>query len=193
MRVILASASPRRSELLGLIFSDFEVIPADIDESIYSDEPIERISLLLAEKKALKAAQGLSDALVIGSDTTVQIDGKILGKPVDNADCFNMLKALSGRTHKVVTGVALCLNGRIHSFSETTEVSFYEISDSEINKYIRSDEPFDKAGGYGIQGLGSLMVEKINGDYFNVVGLPVSRLKREIDVFCGSTADEVMP
>ena len=98
MRVILASASPRRSELLGLIFSDFEVIPADIDESIYSDEPIERISLLLAEKKALKAAQGLSDALVIGSDTTVQIDGKILGKPVDNADCFNMLKALSGCT-----------------------------------------------------------------------------------------------
>ena len=118
---------------------------------------------------------------MIACDTVVIADGEILGKPADRADALRMLKMLSGKTHEVISGVALKYKGVERSFSQRTSVTFYEMSDSEINDYLDSGEPFDKAGAYGIQGLGGAFVERINGDFFNVVGLPVARLKKEIE------------
>lgn len=180
--IILASASPRRQELIKLICSDFSVIPADIDETILDNIPIEYAPEYLAVKKAEHIyRQSKPDDIVIGCDTGVFINNQMLGKPSDNRDAFEMLKMLSAKVHKVITGCAICCNGKTTSFSEITEVEFYPLSDDEITAYINTGEPLDKAGSYGIQGKGSLLVKGINGDYFNVVGLPVARLKREID------------
>lgn len=182
MDIVLASASPRRQELLKIICNSFETIPADIDEFVPADIPTEKVAEYLAGKKARHVLSSHPDKIVIGCDTTVIIDDKILGKPVDENDCKNMLKMLSGRTHKVITGVAIFFgNEKSIFFSETTAVKFYELSDSEIISYIATSEPFDKAGGYGIQGFGALLVERIDGDYFNVVGLPIAKLKRALD------------
>jgi len=180
-KIVLASASPRRQELLKKIFDDFEVCPANIDEKIPENiNPFE-----VAEKIAVQKSQAIKseNALVIACDTVVIYDGKILGKPTDFSDAFEMLFELSARTHTVVTGVCLCYKGKSYSFSEETEVEFYPLSSEEINAYCSTSEPFDKAGGYGIQGLGGLFVRKINGDFYNVVGLPIARLKREIERF----------
>ena len=179
MKIVLASASPRRKELLRFITDEFEVIPSKADETLPEDIAVEKAAEYLAKVKATSLRPAYN-TLVIGCDTVVVADDKILGKPENKSDCFAMLKMLSGRKHFVYTGVCILFNKEIISFTEKTEVEFHKLSDSEILNYISTGEPFDKAGGYGIQGKGSLLVKKINGDYFNVVGLPVSRLNREL-------------
>ena len=133
----------------------------------------------------MKAGSVAKDAneLVIGCDTVVVTDNKILGKPKNRSDCFDMLRMLSGRRHYVYTGVCIHYNNAVMSFTEKTEVEFYELSDKKIERYMDTGEPFDKAGGYGIQGKGALLVKGICGDYFNVVGLPVSSLAQKLDEF----------
>lgn len=183
MKIILASASPRRQELLKTIFSEFTVLPADVDESLNDDINAEAAAEYLSRKKAESVAETHPKELVIGSDTTVVLENKILGKPKDKDDARNMLNILRGKTHKVITGVCICIDGKTHSFSEITEVTFYKLSEDEIERYLETDEWSDKAGAYGIQGKAGLFVKKINGDYNNVVGLPVSRLNRELKKF----------
>lgn len=177
--LILASKSPRRRELLSLITTDFEIKSADVDEALPSPITPDEAVLYLSKIKASPFAGG--DCAVIGCDTVVAVDGRILGKPTDEEDAFNMLRLLSGRTHSVYTGVTIFNKDKRHSFYVKTDVTFFELSDKEIESYIKTGEPFDKAGAYGIQGKGSMLVKEIKGDYFNVVGLPVSRLKRELD------------
>lgn len=174
-----SSASPRRKELLSFITTDFKIVPADIDETVENNVPLEKRPEYLAVKKALHISKnGYEKNIVIGCDTGVFVDGKMLGKPKNREDAENMLKLLSGRQHKVITGCCTVKNGVAKSFSNVTLVEFFELSDLEIEEYIATGEPFDKAGAYGIQGKGSLLVKKIDGDYFNVVGLPVSELNR---------------
>ncbi len=183
MKIILASASPRRRELMKLITEDFGAVSTDTDETLPDNIEALKASEYLAGIKAQSALESFPDNIVIGCDTTVIIDNKILGKPKDSDQCREYLETLSGRTHKVVTSCAIVNKRSRCVFSEITEVTFRKLSDSDIEWYISTGEPFDKAGGYGIQGKGSLLVEKINGDYFNVVGLPVSRLNQELKNF----------
>lgn len=183
MNVILASASPRRQELLKLIFKGFSVCPADIDETVPSGMSAELAPVYLSKKKARAVCEKNPDSLVIAADTVVISDEEILGKPTDKTDAARMLKKLSGRTHSVVTGCAVGKGEKIRTFSVKSSVTFYPLSDAEINAYIETAEPMDKAGAYGIQGGGALFVEKIDGDYFNIVGLPVAKLKRETEIF----------
>lgn len=185
--VILASASPRRRELLKFITDDFIIKASSAEETVPENLPAEEAPEFLAMLKAKDIATENPQSLVIGADTCVIADGKILGKPKDKADAVSMLKALSGKTHKVITGCALAKEGRSISFSVTTEVEFFPLSEQEIMEYAESSEPFDKAGSYGIQGKGGLFVKKINGDYFNVVGLPIAKLKRVINSFSNLT------
>lgn len=183
MKVILASASPRRRELLAYIFDEFECIPADIDETVPKGIPAERTAEYLAVEKASFIAKTHPNDLVIGCDTIVVCDGRVYGKPADKNEAELMLKTLSGRKHTVITGVCLLLDGRKESFSESTEVEFYPLSEKEITDYINTGKPMDKAGAYGIQDKELLPVRSITGDYFNVVGLPAARLKREAESF----------
>lgn len=179
--IILASKSPRRKEFLSFITTDFSVKSADVDETlpqgITPDKAVEYLSKIKAEPFKNE------NDIVIGADTVVALDGKILGKPRDDADAFATLKMLSGREHSVFTGVSVIKGEKIETFSVQTKVKMFELTDEEIEEYIATDEPFDKAGSYGIQGKGSLLVEKIDGDYFNVVGLPISRLNRVLKLF----------
>lgn len=179
-KIILASASPRRKELMELITPNFEVIPSDAEEILPKDIYPEEASEYLAELKCRHVSKAYPDRIVIGCDTTVIIDKTVLGKPSDRTEAFNMLKMLSGKTHLVITGVCLCKGEYIRKFSQISEVEFYPLSDKEINDYIETGEPFDKAGAYGIQGFGGLLVKSIRGDYNNIVGLPAARLKREL-------------
>lgn len=189
MKIILASASPRRRELLKYAVPEFEVVPADIDETLPEDVPAEKAAEYLAVRKAVHIAGLYPDCTVIGSDTVVIIDGVILGKPADDGDAARMLKMLSGRTHKVITGVCLACGEQRDSFSCVTDVTFYPLSDGEIRGYIATGEPADKAGAYGIQGFGSVLVQGINGDFFNVMGLPIATLKRRLDDFSVQSGD----
>lgn len=182
-KIILASASPRRQELLKYIVPEFEVIPADIDETLPADIVTEKAAEYLAVQKAEFIAKHYPEAVVIGSDTVVIIDNVILGKPADEADSARMLRLLSGRTHKVITGVCIAAGDKTDSFSCETKVKFYPLTDEEILGYIATGEPMDKAGAYGIQGYGSVLSEGIEGDFFNVMGLPVAMLKRRLNVF----------
>ncbi len=184
MKIILASASPRRRELLGgLGIGDFEVCPPDFDEgSVTERDPVERVRRI-AEGKAASLAGRLPEALVVAADTLVFLDGEILGKPRDGEDAFRMLTLLSGREHRVATGVAVTRRGVLESGVEVTAVRFRNLSAEEIRRYIATGEPMDKAGAYGIQRLGGLLVSGITGDYFNVVGLPVCRLGRMLRRF----------
>lgn len=182
-RFIVASASPRRKEILQKAGYAFEVIPSDADESIDGEiSPCEAVELL-AFRKAQSVAEKHPDAVVFGCDTVVVSDGVILGKPKDKADAFSTLKKLSGKTHEVITGVCITENGRSESFYEVTKVTFYPLSDETVESYIDTDEVYDKAGSYGIQGFGSVLVEKIEGDYFSVVGLPISKTARLLSKF----------
>ncbi len=178
INVVLASSSPRRHELLKMLFSEFEVCPADINEENLPDIPVFEVAEFLAAEKA--KAISCKNALVIACDTVVISEDKILGKPKSTEDAIAMLSQLSEKTHVVVTGVCLCYNDKSISFSEKTEVEFYNLSKKDILAYIATGEPFDKAGAYGIQGLGAFFVKGIKGDYYNVVGLPVARLRQEI-------------
>ncbi len=184
MKFILASASPRRRELLKIIVEDFLCLPADIDETVDSSIAPRTAPEYLALQKAEHIAQKHPDKIIIGADTTVFLGDTPLGKPKDEADAFNMLKALSGKSHTVITGCALVLGNKKTSFSVATEVCFKELTDNDIKVYIETHEPMDKAGAYGIQGKGALLCEKIEGDYFNVVGLPISKLNDAIKDFC---------
>lgn len=165
---------------MRLICEQFEVIPANVEEILPDEISALDAAEYLARLKAQSVASDNPDALVIGCDTAVIVNNEVLGKPKDNDDAFSMLRKLSGREHSVVTGCALCYGGKTVSFSEETKVIFYELTDKEILDYIATNEPNDKAGAYGIQGRGALLVKSIVGDYFNVVGMPVSRLDREI-------------
>ncbi len=185
--IVLASASPRRRELLGLITTDFEVAVSQAEEAaaIPKDLPLEQLPGFYAKVKAEDIAASQPDKLVIGSDTGVLVEDQegrlqMLGKPVDREDAHRMLRQLSGRKHLVSTGCCLCYNGESHVFVEIAEVEFYELTDEEIEGYIATGEPMDKAGAYGIQGYGALLVKGIVGDFYTIMGLPVARLKREI-------------
>ena len=182
VKIILASSSPRRRELLKLITEDFESISTDVDETLPENTDPFKASEYLSLIKA-KAVEYSSENIVIGCDTTVIIDNKILGKPNNINQCREYLEMLSGRSHKVITACSIVCGDNIRTFSEVTEVTFRALSNEDIEWYISTGEPFDKAGGYGIQGKGSLLIERINGDYFNVVGLPVSRLNQELKMF----------
>ena len=184
MHFILASGSPRRKEILEELGYQFEIKTGDFDESTVAlDDPKEGVQKL-ALGKALAAVQ--QPGLYLGSDTVVVLDGVVMGKPSDEQDAFRMLRSLSGRTHEVCTGVALVTVGEdgtvehTETFVEATEVTFFELTDEEIDRYIRTGEPMDKAGAYGIQGLGRVLVEGIRGDYETVVGLPAARVYRAL-------------
>lgn len=176
MRVILASSSPRRRDLLELVGIQHEVRPADIDETVLPGEVPAPHAERLARSKALTIAAKEQSALVIGSDTIVVVDGKILGKPNDAADAHRMLRMLSGREHTVVTAVAAALDGQVVSAVEQVLVTFRSLSDAEIADYIATGEPMDKAGAYGIQGFGATIIRKVDGDFFAVMGLSLVTL-----------------
>ena len=175
-RVILASQSPRRRELLDLIGIAHEVIPAHIDETPFERELATVHSERLARGKASLIAERHAGALVIGADTVVVVNDTILGKPGDDADAREMLRRLSGRTHQVYSAVAIARDGMLDSEVEGVSVTFRELSAADIDAYVATGEPADKAGAYGIQGFGSTLIDRIEGDFFAVMGLPLRRL-----------------
>lgn len=175
-RIVLASASPRRRELLRLIGIPHEVRPADIDETVMPGELPAPHAERLAREKALAGAALAPDALVIGADTIVVVDGRILGKPRDEGDAARMLRMLSGRSHTVFTAVAVARGATATAGVEQVEVTFRSLAEGQIAAYIATGEPMDKAGAYGIQGYGATIVERIDGDYFAVMGLALGRL-----------------
>jgi septum formation protein len=175
-KIVLASQSPRRSELLGRLGLEFEIRPATIDESYLGHEMPADHAERLAREKALAVSRDHPDALVIGSDTIVVVESDVLGKPGTEAEAAEMLGRLSGRDHEVYTAVAVVHGPRIESSIERVEVTFRALAPREIAEYVATREPMDKAGAYGIQGYGSAVVESIRGDYFAVMGLPVVRL-----------------
>ena len=179
MAMILASQSPRRRELLGQMGFSFTVRPAKGEELAHPELTPAQLVEELARQKALEvSAEAASDDVVVAADTVVAIDGVVLGKPRDKAHAAQMLSALSGREHTVYTGVAVKRGETLLVEHETTQVRFRPLTQREIDLYIQTGEPMDKAGSYGIQGCGALLVEGIRGDYFNVVGLPICRLGR---------------
>lgn len=172
--LLLASQSPRRRELMERMGLAFTVRPAEIDETLEKSCPIKQAIAVLSMRKAEAVFQKAApEDWVIASDTMVLLDGEALGKPQDEEDAFTMLKALSGRTHEVVTSVTLYAQGYCDTQLSVTEVSFRALTDGEIKNYIASGEPMDKAGAYGIQGKGALLVQKINGDFYGVMGFPL--------------------
>lgn len=176
LRVILASQSPRRRDLLDLVGITHEVRPADINEDVREGEGAAAYTERLAREKAAALAALEPDAVVIAADTTVVVDGDILGKPADAADARAMIRRLAGRTHVVMTGMAVARGAKIESAVEEVRVVFRPLSDAEIAAYVETGEPMDKAGAYGIQGFGATIVERVEGDYFSVMGLGLRRL-----------------
>ena len=192
-RIILASASPRRSELLKQAGLSFAVIPSKSKETITSTHPAEVVEELSSQKawevadRILRGGEDVTDFdVVIGADTVVAVDHQILGKPVDHDDAANMIGMLQGRVHQVYTGVTLIVKGakgniRTRTFHERTDVDVCPMTDDEIEDYISTPEPYDKAGAYGIQGSFGIYISGIHGCYYNVVGLPISRLVHELE------------
>ena len=176
MKLILASQSPRRKQLLSLLDIPFEIIVADIDEKIDEDRPlrdeIEKLSFL----KANEVFKDHRDSVVIGADTIVTLDDKILGKPHDREDAKKMLQMLQDNRHTVITGVTIISAKMSETFSVVSDVYFHKMNDEEIDRYIETGEPMDKAGAYAIQGIGSRFVKKIDGDYYAIMGFPVSEV-----------------
>lgn len=182
MRIILASKSPRRKELLSKICKDFEIITKEVDESLPDNiHPCKGVELLAIKKGGAIAEEIGGDALVISSDTLVELGGVALGKPADEKDAVDMLTSLSGKAHNVHTGVAVHYKGKVYSGVATTAVYFREMSQDEIIDYVKSGDPMDKAGAYGIQSGGGKFVEKYDGDYDTVVGLSVALTERLIE------------
>lgn len=177
---ILASSSLRRKELLEQLGLNFSIIPSDIDEVLKGNTPGEMVKNLALEKAACVSKKVVGNKIIIGADTIVCIDDIIMGKPVDNDDAYRMLRRLSGKIHRVYTGLAIIntSNGELLNDYECTEVLMNELTDEEIMEYIKTGEPMDKAGAYAIQGKGSLIVNSIKGCYYNVVGLPISKLRQ---------------
>ncbi len=175
--IVLASRSPRRREILESLGVPVRIAPAAIDETFHPGEDPAAGACRVASLKVAAARPEFGAALILGADTIVVRDGEVFGKPAGDADARRMLRALAGRSHRVITGIALAYgDGAARVAAETTEVVFRELSDLEIDEYIATKEPVDKAGGYGIQGLGALLVREVRGDYLNVVGLPLYRL-----------------
>lgn len=183
MKIILASASPRRQELIKMITEDIIVNPCDCDETIKPGLVGREIAEYLSKIKGEAVKEKFKNDIIVSADTIVCLNDKVLGKPQSREDAFSMLRTLSGNTHSVFTGVTIIKSEKEKTFSQETKVTFYDLSDEEIYEYIDSGEVYDKAGSYGIQGKGGLLVKGIEGDYFNVVGLPVARLKRELEDF----------
>ena len=183
IKFILASASPRRKEILENAGFSFEIIVSDADETITETLTPDKTVEEIAKRKALSVWEEHKDAVVFGCDTVVAVEGKILGKPTDDEEAFSMLKMLSGKVHTVSTGVCICSAEKTEVFSNTTQVEFYPLSDETIRSYIASGEGRDKAGSYGIQGFGCVLIKEIKGDYFSVMGLPVSQSARVLADF----------
>ena len=196
MKIVLASQSPRRRQLLGQMGLEFTTQSPEIDESAFHGRDArDLVETLSREKARWVARQQTPDTLVIGADTVVALDGAILGKPHSREEAVSMLTALSGRTHQVYTGVTLARGEDILTEHEVTAVTFRPLTAAEIDAYVQSGEPMDKAGAYGIQGLGALLAERLEGDYFNVMGLPLCRLGRMLtrfglDPLAGGTGEE---
>ncbi|MBE6788543.1 MAG: septum formation protein Maf [Ruminococcaceae bacterium] len=177
-KLILASASPRRKEIFEKLGLVFEIKPSAKEPPIDENMNVKEMVLFSAQTKAEDIFEKNPDALVVGADTVVAMDGRVLGKPCDEIDAVNMLKTLSGRKHMVYTGVFVCSKNTKRGFVAETEVEFYNLSDDEIADYVKSGEPLDKAGSYGIQGGGIRFVKGICGDYYNVVGFPAAEFVR---------------
>ena len=200
--MILASQSPRRRDLLAAAGFELEVVPADIDEArLPGEKPVELVGRLAAEKaEAVRSALDHvpADGFLVAADTIVWMGDAALGKPADAADAADMLRSLSGRTHHVSTGVCALLLGPDGSvagsvrFTETSDVTFWELTEEQVAAYVACGEPLDKAGAYAIQGAGRLLVREVRGDYSNVVGLPVARLVRELGALAGDGRDLVV-
>lgn len=183
MRLILASGSPRRKELLSLLDIPFEVIVSDFEESIDESKPLDKEIERLSYGKAKTVFDKNEYAVVIGSDTIVTIDNKVLGKPKTDDKAREMLKEIQGREHTVITGVTIMSKDKVETFHTSSEVYFNSMSDEEIEDYVKTKEPLDKAGAYAIQGIGSKFINKIDGDYYSIMGLPVSELYTKIKNF----------
>lgn len=181
--IILASASPRRKELLSTAGIEFTVKVADVEEKIDDGLTPAEVVRSLALQKAQAVADKNPEAIVIGADTIVVLDDVILGKPQSEENAVEMLTALSGRSHTVYTGVALIKGDKVRNFCEATQVEFYDLTEEDIDAYVATKDCMDKAGAYGIQTNGCVLIRKIDGDYFNVVGLPVSKVYRELRDF----------
>ncbi|HDX9668886.1 TPA: septum formation inhibitor Maf [Bacillus cereus] len=182
-KIILASGSPRRKELLELAGVPFEIVVSEVEETNGAYSSPSDIVMSLALQKASAVAETNGDHIVLGADTIVTYDSRVLGKPSNEDEAKEMLRLLSGKTHEVYTGVAIIAKDKTVTFYERTEVTFWELTEEEIDVYVASKEPLDKAGSYGIQGKGSIFVQHIQGDYYSVVGLPISRLVRELKQF----------
>lgn len=184
MNIILASGSPRRRQLLEQIGLPFTVRASDVDETVSPDlGPAEVVASLSRRKAEAVAAGAAPSELILAADTVVALDSAILGKPHSGEEAASMLAALSGRTHQVFTGVTLLRDGETLTEHVATSVTFRPLTPEEIAAYVRTGEPMDKAGAYGIQGYGALLVERLEGDYFNVMGLPLCRLGRMLSAF----------
>lgn len=181
MKIILASASPRRKELLTLAGIEYDVIVSQCEETLPDGITPDKAVEELARQKAEDVFSRNSDAMIIAADTVVALGNTILGKPKDEEDAFNMLSSLSGRRHTVFTGVCIRTKDKTDIFHVATEVEFYDLTEKEIRDYIATKEPMDKAGAYGIQGKGFVLVKGIHGDYFNVVGLPLAETVRHLN------------
>lgn len=181
--LILASQSPRRIELLQYLEIPFEVIPADVDESIDTTLPVIEEIKRLAEKKASWVYQTHPESIVIGSDTVVTIDNQILGKPKDKEDACRMLHLLSNRTHEVITAVSIVSKEKTDTFASVSKVYFHALTKEEIKHYVENENPVDKAGAYAIQGKASLFIDKIDGDYYSIMGLPISMVNQHLKAF----------
>ena len=178
--IILASASPRRKEILELADLKFDVMPSNAQEITTKTAPNEVVMELASIKAKDIYKKSEKQSMIVGADTVVAYQGQILGKPTDEADAKRMLTMLSGQTHEVYTGVCIIEDGKTKTFYEETKVTFYEISDEQIDHYIKTGEPMDKAGSYGIQGKAAVFIKGIEGDYYNVVGFPIARFLQEI-------------
>lgn len=179
-KIVLASGSPRRRELLSLMGLEYEVIKSEVEEQVTQSVPAMIVEELSGQKAMDVCSRVDPDTIVIGADTVVVMDGSIIGKPTGEEDAFRTLASLSGRVHEVYTGVTICVNGTAKTFHVCTKVFMDKLSKQEILDYIATGECYDKAGSYGIQGLGGRFVREIEGDYYNVVGLPVNRLYQEL-------------
>ena len=183
MALILASGSPRRRELMALITPDYTVITSDVDEGKIAADTPAHLAQNLASAKARAVAKLRPGDIVCGFDTVVDCGGEVFGKPKDEADALRMLRALSGRTHKVHTGVCVSDGVRTESFVDSCKVTFFPISEEEIDAYTATKEPYDKAGAYAVQGRAALWLDRIEGDYYTIMGLPVSRTARLLNRF----------
>lgn len=182
-KVILASQSPRRKELLSLLNVEFEAIPADIDEEIDLNNDLVKEIEKLSYQKANHIFKDHKDALVIGADTIVKINNQVLGKPKTYEQAKQMLAMLSNNTHEVVTGVTIISGDKIETFSEIAKVTFYPLTEQEIDEYVKTNEPMDKAGAYAIQGIGAKFIKCIEGDFYTIMGLPIGKLYHRLQKF----------